>query len=501
MIDYNQLKEHIVSPKWQKRSVSELYINAITSMVNQASDANTFGNTTFIGDIQDNLDLSDGGTESNVSKSDSSFKQVAPYTYKSKSYSHVNKDNNDLLDNFLEQEVSNLVSNLGFSVAKIELQNGRLQIENLGLANRYDVVLEGLYSLSFADIYMASTLSEKEKIQEDYMNKFYQKGLDLSVLGANADGKLDVALNTSSNKDNSDLADLLLMQQNHRVYKKFNSTFTKKDEYLVNMLEMLPNADEKLISSLEPLTELLIKGFEKYASWSLDIKPKNEFYKNADAELSNNLKDSSDRGKILLNDFNRVKYMSMQEADALIIDSYIPSHIVASPLTGSILPVLTPLGPLLNPFREDQKQGLIDARINVRNELGANIDALDYKKYLTSARAYQAIRNLGYAMKRLSNTDNFKDVVVNYFDFYHNYSMFQSCMQELGMEQHNDYKYFNPLLNNVRSLTAKNLNNAIPSSILEAAMDFENEDFSYSIQKYEDKLQLELSMKSEVMFN
>ena len=51
-------------------------------------------------------------------------------------------------------------------------------------------------------------------------------------------------------------------------------------------------------------------------------------------------------------------------------------------------------------------------------------------------------------------------------------------------------------------MTAKNLNNAVPSAILEAAMDFgASYDFASSVQKYEDKLQLELLIKSEAMSN
>ena len=353
---------------------------------------------------------------------------------------------------------------------------------------------------------MESDKFKQEQMLEDCMDKFYQKGLNLAILGAQADGKLDLVLKDSSKKDSQDLTTLLETQKNNRAYNKFHSVFTKEDEYLINMLEMLPNANEDLVLGLEPISKLLAEGFDKYASWSLDIKPKNEFYKNAELELHEKLntdfKNHPDKGKLILNDFNRVKYMSMQEADALIIDAYIPSRTLTSPLTESILPTQTPEGPLLNPFSEYQKQALIDVRIVVRNDLGANIDSSDYKKYLTPARAYQAIRNCGYAMKRLSNTNNLKDVVVNYFDFYHNYKMFQSSIQELGKETHNDYNYFNPLLNNVRTLTAKNLNNAVPSAILEAAMDFgASYDFASSVQKYEDKLQLELLIKSEAMSN
>jgi hypothetical protein len=470
------------SPEWQPRTISEMFYNATEALAAESALVNTLDYPLYIGNIGDDTDLADKGTNSAVRKSNSSFRQIMPGIYTNGEEFSVIKDNKTDLDNNLERKVSKLVEKSGFQVAQIVNQNGTLKITNLGYKNRFDVALQELYT----QLLITSKLhSDADETLTRLENEFYKKGLELSVLGAEADYKINNALNDKTNKENMELATDLETARKSRIKtpNQFDTDLSKKDEYLMNMLQMLPGADDELIKGLEPIAEKLAEGYAKYGSWSLDVKPKNAFY------------DATGQ-KIILNDFNRVKHMSMQEADALIIDSYLPSRNNVGLILSSILPVITPQGPLLNPFSEDEKQDLIDERIKTRNEMGANIDTADYKKNLTPARIYHAIRNSGYAMNRLATTEDLKNVVTNYFEFYHNFTLMQSSLEELGKEEQDNYHHYKPVIHKIRDLTAKNLNKAIPSTVLEAAMDFgASIDFTPQIIKYESKLAEELDKR------
>ena len=202
---------------------------------------------------------------------------------------------------------------------------------------------------------------------------------------------------------------------------------------------------------LGPVDALLKEGLERYGTWTVDIHPQN-------------LLCTAKGSDLVVIDFNRPKYLMMQEADAIAIDAYLP---IADPFNGGRP---TRAGDYVTSAYDemDTKRPLVGQRFLEFQRLTNDCRKIeDYTLYLPPARFLVNIRQAGYALQELSRANTHQAIFKHSLQIRHHLTLsilhLLDCAKVSGSID--DYQ---PLASYISQKYVDLLGSFIPKEVLQA---------------------------------